>query len=654
MTAAPALAAPILTISPITWDVIGLDSNDPTDGPNVYPVAAEVCNTGDMTATGLTTTFVWDSANALINLESGATLSLGDLAAGSCVDAYYNVVVTRDLSVIDTTRQYHIEATADTLGVVSTPAGRQLYVEGVIDQNRNSVIGGITGPTLVTVGQQYTYTVDASTAPNGYEQISAFVDFPSDMFRVVSVSTTYTTPAGATSDSVYADACGWDLDPTSGTYRSCIGPANYAGGKAGDDLTVTYVIEVISTGSATVSGVVADVSGNSYHYNSDYGTAPNLLLITAVEPALEATKVDALAVDADASGTVTAGDTLRYIIEITNSGSGDATSVTFADTPDPSTTLVAGTVTTTQGTVTTGNTAGDTSVGVDIGTVVASGSVTVVFDVLIADPLAVTSLSNQGVVDSTEGDPVPTDDPDDATSTSDPTVTQVDAPLNGPPVAEDDAASTPEDTPVDIPVLINDSDPDGDIITVTTIITPPANGTVVINPDGTITYTPDPDFAGSDSFVYEICDPSGLCDTATVTITVTPVNDPPVANDDNTETTINTPIAIPVLINDSDPDGDIITVTTIITPPANGTVVINPDGTITYTPDTDFAGSDSFVYEICDPSGLCDTATVTIEIGLPATGAEDGYLATLALTLIVMGAAFVRLSQSIVQMPSPS
>lgn len=643
-----ARAAPVLTVETITWDVIGLDSNNPLDGPDLYPVAVEVCNTGDMTASNSVATFVWDSANGLVNLESTDTQSIGDLASGSCVDVYYNVVVTRDLSVIDTTRAYHIEVTADGLGVTSTPTPRQLYVEGVIDQNRNSVVGGIAGPTLVTVGDQYTYTVNATTAPNGYEQISSFIDFPSDMFRVVSVVTTYSTPAGASVDSVYADACGWDLDPTSGSYRTCVGPENYVGGKAGDDLTITYVVEIISAGSATVSAAITDVSGASYHYNADYGTAPNLLLITAIEPPLlAATKVDALSNDADASGNVTAGDTLTYTTTITNSGLGDATGVSFTDTPDASTTLVVGSVATSQGSITVGNTVGDVTVAVDVGTVAAGASAIVSFDVLVNDPIVVASVSNQGLITSTELPDVMTDDPDDPTSGADPTTTPIG---DQPPVAIDDAATTNEDTPVVITVLTNDSEPEGEAISVTAITNQPANGSVVMNADGSITYTPNADFVGTDTFVYEICDTDGLCDTATVTVTVVAVNDPPVAEDDAEQTGQNTAVDIPVLVNDSDPDGDVITVTSIVSAPENGTAVINPDGSITYTPVDDFSGSDTFVYQICDPSGLCDSATVTVVVGLPATGFDDAAMAVLAVGLIGLGALFVRLSYSFVQL----
>jgi hypothetical protein len=189
--------------------------------------------------------------------------------------------------------------------------------------------------------------------------------------------------------------------------------------------------------------------------------------------------------------------------------------------------------------------------------------------------------------------------------------------VNDPPVALDDVVSTPEDTPVAIPVLTNDSDSDGTLVPASvSIVSGPAHGSVAVNPDGSITYTPALNYHGPDSFVYQVCDDDGACDQATVTISVGDVNDPPVAVDDSRSTLEDTPITIPVLDNDSDVDGILVVSSlTIVTPPSHGTVLINADGTLTYTPGTDYFGSDVFVYQICDDDGACDQATVTISVG---------------------------------------
>ena len=97
-------------------------------------------------------------------------------------------------------------------------------------------------------------------------------------------------------------------------------------------------------------------------------------------------------------------------------------------------------------------------------------------------------------------------------------------------MAVDNAYTTAEDTPLVVAapgVLGNDTDPDGDSLTVTGN-TDPTNGTVTVNPNGSLTYTPDPNYNGLDSFTYDISDGNGGTDTATITITVNPVQDPPV------------------------------------------------------------------------------------------------------------------------------
>jgi len=284
-------AATTLTITPITWNVVGLDSNNVTVGPNTYPVAARVCNSGSTPATNVVTTFNWDNTSAYtstgvitsayLSLSDAPTITTTTLAAGGCADVYYTVTVARTAAAYDTTRPYYITASADLVPMVSTPRPRELYVKHLISQARNSV-ASITGPTTVYVGQTVHYVVNSATATQGYEQLFDFVPFPNTIFRTLAISSTYTAPAGATNDKVYADACGWDNVPTSPTYLSCIGPATY-GGNAGGTIQTTYTLQVVGAGVATVSGTVNDHSGASYHYNSDYGSSTTSLSVTAVQ-----------------------------------------------------------------------------------------------------------------------------------------------------------------------------------------------------------------------------------------------------------------------------------------------------------------------------------------------------------------------------------
>ena len=150
--------------------------------------------------------------------------------------------------------------------------------------------------------------------------------------------------------------------------------------------------------------------------------------------------------------------------------------------------------------------------------------------------------------------------------------------VNDPPVAAADSGTTDEDTPISLAVLENDSDPEGEDLTVSdSLASEPTNGNATVNSDGTITYTPNADFHGSDMLTYQVCDPEGLCASADVTIFVNSVNDGPVALDDAGETPEDTPISIPVLENDSDVDGEDLVVTSV-SHPSNGGATINSDG----------------------------------------------------------------------------
>jgi gliding motility-associated-like protein len=184
--------------------------------------------------------------------------------------------------------------------------------------------------------------------------------------------------------------------------------------------------------------------------------------------------------------------------------------------------------------------------------------------------------------------------------------------------ANNDGVVTHVSVPTHINELANDFYPNPGSLNVS-VLTPPhlPGATYTVNPDGTINYTSPT--AGIDTIVYSICDPAPLCDTATIVIYVdtnSVTHYPPVAVDDFDSTSSHTPVTIPVLNNDHSPSGDSIHVVTVPCTPTEGTAVINPDGTITYTPDSAsaLAYPDTFCYTICDvvyPT-LCDTATVVV------------------------------------------
>ena len=318
-----------LTIAPVSWNVIGLDSNNPSAGPDTYQIGARVCNTGGTAVSNVVGTLVWDSSNAFVNLSGSNPVTFTSLNAGACTDFYFPVTITRTSLAYNTTRGYHITAGATSVATVSTPTPRELYVEKIISQNRNSV-NSISGPTTVFVGQTYQYTVNASTATQGYEQLEAFLNLSNVIFQVTSIASTYTAPAGATNDKIYADACGWDNNPLSANYRSCIGPANYSGGKAGGTISTTYTVKILSAGTTTASTLINDFSGSSYHYNNDYGVGINSITITALPAAAPNVALNK-SVSPTAPAQIIPGTDLAYTITFTNNGSAAAQNFIIID-----------------------------------------------------------------------------------------------------------------------------------------------------------------------------------------------------------------------------------------------------------------------------------------------------------------------------------
>jgi len=185
---------------------------------------------------------------------------------------------------------------------------------------------------------------------------------------------------------------------------------------------------------------------------------------------------------------------------------------------------------------------------------------------------------------------------------------------NRPPNAQNDALSVNRDAPATlIDVLANDSDPDGDRLTVASF-TPPANGTVTNN-GSAVLYQPRAGYSGPDSFTYTARDPGGLTATASVAITVNQAlgNRPPVAQNDAASTRGVAPVSVAVLSNDSDPDGDAIRVISVTTP-NNGAATFTAAGQVTYTARAGFVGTDTFSYTIEDARGGRASATVTITV----------------------------------------
>jgi uncharacterized repeat protein (TIGR01451 family) len=294
--ALPAIAKATLNVTPLTWNVIGLDSNRPAAGPQHFPIGARVCSTS--AASNVAVTLVWDSANAYVDTRPGSqsTVTIPAIAANGCADAYFEVEVTRDAAAFDTVRRYHITA-SDGVDTASTPTPRELYVEHLISQNRNAItaikVNGVSipagGSVGMVVGNTYTVELDAGTATQGYGQFESFINLSNAIFRIDSVQTTYSAdnspyvpgPAPAINDKLYADACKWENNPASPNYRSCVGGDFKAGG---NDVVTIYTITIIGGGgsSQTLSTLLYDFSGSSFHYNADFGT--HAVIANVIDP----------------------------------------------------------------------------------------------------------------------------------------------------------------------------------------------------------------------------------------------------------------------------------------------------------------------------------------------------------------------------------
>ncbi|HZP64794.1 MAG TPA: hypothetical protein VFB32_00670, partial [Rudaea sp.] len=381
--AAPIAAHAALTVSPLTWNVIGLDSNSPTSGPKNFPVGARICS--NVATTNVTANLVFDTANPNISIRPGSlsTLNFASIAAGACTDAYFEVEVTQVAAAYDTTRGYHITA-SDTTGTYSTPTPRELYVEHLISQSRNSITNvkyGTSPSNLVSVaaggtmnlvlGNTYTIELDGGTATQGYEQFDAFINFSNAVFQILGVTTAYSADSSPyvpnPNDRLYADACLWENDPNSPNYRSCTGVDGKAGGS---NVVSTYTIKIVGGGGTTqtLSTLLHDFSGSSFHYNGDFSAGARIANIIDPTTANIAKSFSPNPAPVNGVSTLT--------ITLTNPNAGALSGYNFVDNLPAGMTIAtpAGASTSGCGTPTLTATAGSSAISFSNGTVAGNGS----------------------------------------------------------------------------------------------------------------------------------------------------------------------------------------------------------------------------------------------------------------------------------------
>ena len=202
--------------------------------------------------------------------------------------------------------------------------------------------------------------------------------------------------------------------------------------------------------------------------------------------------------------------------------------------------------------------------------------------------------------------------------------------INDAPVSSSDHYVTTEDKPLSVTaaagVLNNDADIDGDRLSAV-LVAGPSHGTLNWHSDGSFVYTPDANFNGTDTFSYVATDGALHTAVTTVTLTVTPVNDTPVAADDaysvNQLESLTLDIADGVLVNDFDVEHDMLAAI-LVSGPQDGRLTFNADGTFTYTPNAPFFGEDSFVYRVNDGTANGTTGRVTITVNQTVTTSGSG------------------------------
>ena len=192
-------------------------------------------------------------------------------------------------------------------------------------------------------------------------------------------------------------------------------------------------------------------------------------------------------------------------------------------------------------------------------------------------------------------------------------------------------------------VLGNDVDLDGDPLTAT-LVSGPAHGTLTFNPDGSFLYTPDANYSGPDSFTYTVSDGGQSSAPATVTLTMSPVDDLPTAVADTYALgegdTFSAPALGGLLANDSDIDPSSVLTAVLVTGPAHGTLTLVPDGSFTYVPDANFNGVDTFTYQASDGTGVSTPVTVTLNVGDDVTLAPGAGRATGGVRVTIEGSGF--------------
>ncbi|MDG4786491.1 Ig-like domain-containing protein [Micromonospora sp. WMMD1102] len=582
---------------------------------------------------------------------------------------------------------------------LARPGSGYTALQGQVTTGAVSTTGGVpySGFAEVTalVRTSGTYTVAGLTtslgtnARGGWAIVAAIRDSTQPL-RNLAIFDGYAELAATTADNRVTTAISGFRTPTTGAVNARIGAVASEGDLAttGDGISFNGVALSDSLNPATnffnssVTRLGARVTGknpdyvNQLGFDTDYVTAPSgsigngqtsatvafttsgesyeaVALFTVIdiyEPDITATNTVARV---GGGSTVNPGDVIEYTTTVNSTGSENATGVQAVSPLPTGTTYISGSMSI-NGTART-DAAGDDNARLDTannrlvlnlgtgatatsGGTMAPGSQQVLrFRVRVNDPApAGLIITNQATI--TYGSPTSsttyTDITDDPGSPGATDPTRVD--VNDAPTASPGTLTTGEDTPLELHLTTYASDPDQHTLTFTVSQPSPGQGSLTCTTGGTCTYTPPPNYHGQASFDYTATDPGNRSASSRITITVTPVNDPPVAAPDTATTTSGTPVVIDVIANDADIDGDTLTVVPTRGTTAHGEYSCTP-AACTYTPAPTFVGQDTFTYRATDPGNGTSTGTVTVTVSAGPTGLNIGAPESVVLPAVAAG-----------------
>jgi len=551
-----------------------VDNSTPNEGENVS-FTITVTNNGPAQAKNLTITdnlpagLTFVSATPTAGTWTAPDWSVGTLNNGATETII--ITATVDAGTGGSTITNIISNTQDQSDLNSTPDDNDEDI--AVNNDADIVLTKVADDTTPEEGQTVTYTVTVMN--NGPTQVSNLV-------------VTDILPAGLTFVSA---------TPTAGTWSSPDWTVGTLNNGASETLTIEVIVD-IGTGGNTMTNTISNTQNQIDNNNTTDDNFEDIIVSNDADIVLTKT-VDNISPNS--------GDDITFTITVTNNGPAQLHNLVVTDVLPAGLSFVSATPT-------AGNwTSPDWSIGI------LNNSATENIIIVANVDAGTNGFDITNNISNSQ-------DQNDTNSTNDDDFEIIY--VNDIPVANDDFETIDEDNILTSDVLINDTGlSDGGIIV--SVITGTVNGILELNTDGTYTYTPDADYHGSDSFVYEVCDTENDCNQATVNITINSVNDLPIAEDDTISIPEDSELNEIFILNDNGNgadyfggDGPGTGAVGLISSTVNGSLVFNDNGTpddptddyFIYTPAHDYFGDDIFEYEICDVDGDCDQAYVTIKV----------------------------------------